>query len=220
MTLAVHGVWATGKQLLLWAEDPTLPASTPARRGPPPRTPRPRRHPFAASAPALQEVFGADIGEPVETTLMLPSLDSGPGASPQLLRPEPGTVGTANTLIAWRVPALAIAPGSAVELLLGLADDHAAEFAVGESVRFLARAAELALELVGRGRVLPALVRHRSGFDARWRPVLAGADVDRVRLLGDAMPGLCRAEVAKGQGTGRSTTDVLRDVLESATDSL
>src|SRR5687767_2784280 len=148
MMLAVHGAWGTGSRLLLWAEDPTLPASAPARRGRVPKTPRARRHPFATSAAVLEEVFGADVGEPGETTLLLPSLDSGPVASPQLLRPEPGIATTAPTLVPWRAPALAIEPGPAVALLLALADDHVVGFTVGESVRWLARTAELALELV------------------------------------------------------------------------
>ena len=80
------------------------------------------------------------------------------------------------------------------------------EVAVGASLRFLAEVAWLALDLVGRGRVLPALVDERGGLAARWRPVVTGEDAERLRALAVAMPPACRAE-----RRGRISGDVRRD---------
>ncbi|HLM85652.1 MAG TPA: DEAD/DEAH box helicase [Solirubrobacteraceae bacterium] len=143
-----------------------------------------------------------------ELHLMLPSFDDGPQHSPQLLRgDEEQLPGSPGMLDPWVVPAIALGPVAALELLIGLpAADHASDARVsagvtlGDSLRFLAEAGKLALELVARGRVLPGLVRREEGWLAWWR-VMPGdsEDSERIRMLVAAMPPLVRAEIASSE---------------------
>ncbi|HEV2783157.1 MAG TPA: DEAD/DEAH box helicase [Actinophytocola sp.] len=94
------------------------------------------------------------------------------------------------------------------QLYLEYEDGGGTELApLGDSVRFLAELAAIAADFVERRRVLPAVV----GDEARWVPVPAGADRDRLRALAAAAPPVLRAE-------GRGRTEVLIDALTALTD--
>ncbi|MBI3989472.1 MAG: DEAD/DEAH box helicase [candidate division NC10 bacterium] len=71
---------------------------------------------------------------------------------------------------------------------------------MGADLRFWSKAAKLALELLARQRVVPSLVRVRQGkteaYHALWEAVLEEAgEKERVALLTEGMPPLCRALV-------------------------
>lgn len=143
-----------------------------------------------------------------ELHLRLPSSEDGPQHSPQLLRgDEEQRDATAKLLDPWVVPVIALAPAVALDLLLALPtagyDNDAlqpAGVAFGDSLRFLAEAGKLALELVARGRVLPELTRGEEGWAARWRAMPSDPDdVERVRMLVAAMPPLVRAGISLSQ---------------------
>ncbi len=222
--LVVHGIWAYGA-LQLWAEDPSLPASAPARAGRPSRAPRP--HPFAAPAAELADAL-AGLPEPLpdlarkavddELTLRLPTAGDGPLASPELTRPSsdgPAADAPARpSLAAWRVPVLAFDPAAAAAALTVLAGQPPAHLASGGSVSYLAAVARFAADLAARGRVLPALVPGDDGYAARWRPVLAAADAQRARELAAAMPPLCRA--ADDVPAGTALAGMLNALADSA----
>jgi hypothetical protein len=93
------------------------------------------------------------------------------------------------------------------------------EVSVGASLRFLAELAWLALDLVGRGRVLPALVDERGGLAARWRPVVTGEDTARLRALARAMPPACRAERTGASLDGRPSAEVVGGALDALADA-
>ena len=192
--LAVHALWSASGRLCLWAEDPALPATAPPRRGRPARVPQPRLHPFACPTPGLRELLGDDWPEgaavDAELTLLLPSGRRGPLASPELVRGQALAPESPAGLAPWQVPALAIAPGAAVDLLLA----PPGAFRAGASLRYLAEVAKLACELAAAGRVLPALVEEGGHPAARWRPLPAPADAGQLALLARAMPPSCRAE--------------------------
>jgi SNF2 family DNA or RNA helicase len=168
-----------------------------------------RPHPFAADSSDLAELL-TELAEPApdlarkavesELTLWLPSRRSGPQSSPDLVRsgrPETGRL----TLAPWSVPTLtfdAVAALSLLETLTEL-DAGAAGAVAGGSVGYLSAVARFAADLAERARVLPGLTREASGYAARWRPVLSGADAQRARELADAMPPLCRAVSASGE---------------------
>ena len=59
----------------------------------------------------------------------------------------------------WEVDAVRLPATGAVDLLLSLPSSPAVGLALGDSVRYLAEASKLALELVARGRLYPALER-------------------------------------------------------------
>ena len=91
--------------------------------------------------------------------------------------------------------------------------------AVGDSARFLAEAAKLALELLARGRVLPTLERREDHWLARWEPVtIDPGDSARVRLLAESMPPLLCAEAGSSEH-GRAPDAVAADVLGALVDA-
>ena len=213
--IALHGLWSRDSKLCVWGEDSESPARAQRRRGGRPAKPRARKHPFACAVRDLAGAFEAlgvslepDAFLERELHLMLPSFDEGPQHSPQLLRrDEEGRLGSPELLDLWVVPAIGLRPAAALELLLG---QPAAGYAggapdpkgvaLGDSLRFLAEAGRLALELVARGRLLPGVVRREEGSLAWWR-VMPGdpEDSERMRMLVAAMPPLVRAEIASSE---------------------
>src|SRR5262249_21003193 len=129
-----------------------------------------------------------------ELLLLLPTINKTPQASPHLIqedKPQEGKV----TLVGWRVPALTLAPTFALDLLIGLPEGAPAGVVFGNSLRFFSAVAKLALELVARGRFLPAMKKNSSSVFACWQPIIDDdEDSERIKLLARAMPPLCRAQ--------------------------
>ncbi|GII54709.1 helicase HelZ [Planotetraspora thailandica] len=229
----VHGTWFDGR-LALWAEDPSGRRSTASRA-------QTRPHPFAATAPALTSEI-ALWGETAtavcakaavsELTILLPSSARAPLPSPESgmgtgARRTPAKQQPA-TISRWRVPALLIEPSAALDLLETvdeIAQAPAAVYEPGEtldgetlpsaSLRYLAVVAVNVRDLVRRGRVLPQLDDHSGdGYEARWRPVVTGADAVRFKELAGAMPPVCRAA-----GGERPSVHVLAETMAGLADS-
>jgi non-specific serine/threonine protein kinase len=226
--IALHAVWSRESQLCVWGEDSALPGRAPRRRGRRPAKPRPREHPFACRAEALAgalEVLGVALGADgpeVERQLylLLPSFEDGPQRSPQLL-PGDGDrrQGEPELLHPWVVPAIGLGPEAALELLLALPPSPPPGLALGDSLRFLAEAGKLALELVARGRVLPGLTWRDERWLASWRPVTTDPDdEERVRMLVAAMPPLLRAEFVFSE-EGNAAEAVVGDLLGAVVDA-
>jgi len=182
---------------------------------------------LAGALDALGVSRASDARFERELHLRLPSSEDGPQHSPQLLRgDEESRDAHAKLLDPWVVPAIALVPAAALELLLALPmagyDDDApqpAGVAFGDSLRFLAEAGKLALELVARGRVLPGLARGEEGWVARWRAMPGDPDdVERVRMLVAAMPPLVRAEISLSEERNAAeavTGDLLGVVVDA-----
>ena len=226
--IALHAIWSRESRLCVWGEDSGLPARAPARRGRPPVKPRPRAHPFACAVEAVAGALGR-VCQALDATMalghalpvLLPSFRDGPQASPHLLRADEDSaaVGRPDLLHPWIVPAAAFAPADAVEVLLGLPRADGPGIAVGDSLRFLSEVAKLALDLLARGRVLPALAWREDRWLARWEPVtIDPGDGERVGTLTRSMPPLLRAEVGLSEH-GRSPEAVVADVLGAFIDA-
>jgi SNF2-related domain/SNF2 Helicase protein/Helicase conserved C-terminal domain len=235
--IVLHALWSSESRLCIWGEESSLPAHPRRQPGRPPARPRPRPHPFACDPGLLRDVL-ARLGMTSLTEgavegklpLMLPSSDLGPQCSPQLLRvvDERDRPDRPSRLEGWDVDALGFDAGSALDLLLAVSAPRAARGAptgpgggvvVGESVQFLAEAGKLALELVARGRLRPAMVRRGEQWLARWLPVTDdGADAARVALLARCMPPLLRAESSRPP-VGRPPNAVLGDLLSAVVDA-
>jgi SNF2-related domain/SNF2 Helicase protein/Helicase conserved C-terminal domain len=211
---ALHGIWTSTSQLSVWAEDSdrqTRPAAV--------RAPRP--HPFASRT---AELVGAldSLGQPGDEagasrlTLWLPSRVGAPLPSPELERPGGET---RVRLRPWAMPALALAPDAALDLLLSLPPEPPSGLAIGDSLRFLAEVCKLALELVARGRMLPSLAREEGRFVARWRPCPEPQDAQRLRLLAAAMPPICRAQVSAETPRGQNAARMLQDLFDHVADA-
>jgi SNF2 family DNA or RNA helicase len=179
----LHGFWSPSNGLCLWAEDAdrTVKSSSQALRSA-------RSHPFAAPAGVLA---GIHAGKPGTETLLLPSLRMAPLDSPELIRitPRPARQ-TKPILLAWTVPVVSLDAAAALSVL----EEPVPDVRYGASLAFLGDLVAFARELVGRGRVLPALRRDRHGAVAYWRPVLRGPDIVAMNSLNAAMPPVCRAE--------------------------
>ncbi len=204
--IVLHAVWSTESQLCVWGEDSSLPASAPRRRGRKPAKTRPRGHPFACATPQLRKALrGIDVTSAPRTragrelTLLLPSFENGPQRSPHLLRADEETDGgVPGGLDPWVLPALAFGPSAAVDMLLALPWEQRGGAAVGDSLRFAATVAKLALELIARGRLLPGLERRGADWVACWAPVTFDpVDGDRVRSLSASMPPVLASEHAR-----------------------
>ncbi|HET6233083.1 MAG TPA: DEAD/DEAH box helicase [Longimicrobiaceae bacterium] len=196
--IVVHAFWAhTGLQV--WAE--TSSGRIPSRgRAPAGPSAKVRHHPFAADSRALRtaaEALGVvDKHTFAPTaTLELPSHPRGPQASPQLVRAFPDLYPSdePGPAASWSVPVLAFERFDALRFLLSLGEPPEG-VAAGDSLRAFAEAAEMALELVARGRVMPTIEEQRGSWRGAWRPVLTDqADADRAAALRRAMPAACAA---------------------------
>jgi non-specific serine/threonine protein kinase len=234
----LHGVWSASGKLCVWAEDSTLPATGARRRGRPSREPRARPHPFACPPDRLRQVAAAtplaealvDKAEAGELALLLPTVASGPLASPELVRDPAEALAETGTdagrqrvaLTPWRVPTLRFDARGAIELLLHIPAAGATApggVPAGASLRFLGELAWFALGLVGRGRVLPGLADQTERLAARWRPVVTGHDAERLRALAAAMPPACRAEQAGAAPEGRGSAALLGGALDALADA-
>ena len=190
--------------------------------------PRARSHPFACPTEDLKGVLrsvcptlgsGALIER--EVSVLLPSFKDGPQSSPHLLRADDD--GAARTrpgfLHPWVVRAVSAHPADALDVLLRLPGVEERGIAVGDSLRFLAEAAKLALELLARGRVLPTLAWREEHWLACWQPVAIDPhDSDRVQLLAASMPPMLRAEVGLSDDR-RLPEAVVADVLCGVVDA-
>ena len=113
----LHGTWGAGARLCVWGEDDA------------PDVARARGlHPFACDEETLRRLVAERARvctDPARLTLLLPSRRDGPLPSPELGHPaRPGAA--PPRLQPWQVPALALEPDPALDLLLALAGDPAA----------------------------------------------------------------------------------------------
>ncbi|HYB22568.1 MAG TPA: hypothetical protein VED41_02145, partial [Solirubrobacteraceae bacterium] len=203
--IVVHAAWSRELGLCLWGEDSALPARAPGRPGRPAKTPAPRPHPFASSAAALEtalERFGVplpDSAAAASLTVRLPSSRGGPQASPRLLRVAGERAGR-DRIDAWEIPVLALGAGpAALDVASSLPAGSVAGVAVADSLEWAAGVCKLALELVARGRLRPALARRGEAWVARWLPVTDDPeDSIRVALLTRSAPGVIAPADARG----------------------
>ncbi|CAO5146632.1 DNA/RNA helicase, superfamily II, SNF2 family [Frankia sp. AiPs1] len=206
--LVLHALWGPDGPWL-WAEDVdrTLPDPAAAAGG---QTREPGRrvgstHPFAAPLTALMrlDALRPHSGMPPATggvDILLLSDSAGPLPSPIVagLRsdtdPHGGAVqrGVARAGESdaqpsprwWRVPAIRLDLGGGT----GLSRGGGVGWVAGASLRFFVEICDFAADLVDRGRLLPDVILTADGPEGRWTPFLAGADLQRLTTLRDAMP--------------------------------
>ncbi|HEX2773508.1 MAG TPA: DEAD/DEAH box helicase [Micromonosporaceae bacterium] len=210
--LVVHASWVTGGRLVVWGEDSALPVRPPRRPG---RPPRQRPHPFAAGHAALAAALGA-AARPAPRgnhALRLPTRGGAPADSPELVRtqavdPARGSVDLAT----WQVPVLEYDADAALPFLDG---DGTRDIVPGSDLRHLVELAGFAVDLVGRGRVLPTVLSAEAGApQARWRPLLTAGDAAWARALALALP------PAAGAADPEVTASALvADALDELTDA-
>jgi SNF2 family DNA or RNA helicase len=218
--------------LAVWGETAAAPA--PARRG---RKPKVSRHPFAADAAALSQALRslpADApATPVELTVALPSSNSHPLPSPELLREVEDTADAEPALAAWQVAGCLLPAEHALRWLVHLPEREQLppDLALGADVRFWRLAARFALSLLARQRFVPNLVAetHAAGkaragrqnaLRAVWQPWLDDpADRARLAQLATAMPPACRAVTLAEAASPPTPTALLTSFLLTISDA-
>ncbi len=184
---------------------------------------------------------GLEGSDGTELLLRLPDVGGGPAASPWLedLPTDPLSVPTPSAESPmWAVPGLIVEWTEAPHVLstlaaaagdtVGLSSADRTGVALAADFRFAARAAEMALELTTRGRIIPSLESTVDGWRAKWRPLVDGADRGRVEALVWMLPAafLASGTTAGSQDAGTSepepdtADDALRLLLWGVTDAL
>ncbi len=268
--LALHAAWSTDNRLHVWSEDGSWSGATvagvtgggrtakvPARRprsGRSAAAPAPTpAHPGAGSAEsvagAIASAFGArgaalvpaPASAPGSLTLLLPTRRGRPIPSPEAIAGGLHALDGTIELAPWTVPTRVYEAPAAIDLLLAIGPDSPA-MAIGASVRYFGAAAQLALDLVLRGRVLPGIAEENGRGSpsaainrALWLPCPGAGDVARLGTLARQMPPVCRAESvpierlpgapgAAGGGSpqtlGRSAAVILREFIVAAVDAI
>ncbi|MFJ4408737.1 DEAD/DEAH box helicase [Streptomyces sp. NPDC088910] len=147
--------------------------------------------------------------------LVLPTTAGRPRPSPELRTPAAPGDGR-GALAPWTVPAVLFTPGQAAQLLGELSHADLPELPYGASVRWLVAAHDLAWRLVGRGRLLPELVREDGVPHARWRPAPDAAGHQELARLTAAVPPTLTLGAADGV---RSAAGLVTDVMAVLVDS-
>ncbi|HVA61497.1 MAG TPA: DEAD/DEAH box helicase [Mycobacteriales bacterium] len=219
--IVLHGWWSVERdppgELTLWAEDSGSPPQPPARRG---RRPARQPHPFALAADALAAAVGAD-GKAGTAVLVLPTEARGPQASAELLRARAAPAAPGSTVEGrWEVPTLGLDPAAALDRLLERGADPEADVVrptAGADLRVLQALAEFSVDLVGRGRVLPAVRDAGDGRGAAvWSAVVTGADAVWLRAVAAGLPGCFLAALPADVDRGAAALAV----VGAATDAL
>lgn len=143
-------------------------------------------------------------GDPAWTEVEVPAGGGVAHPSPWAGGPEATAGAPTAGLVRTAVPALRCTPLAVFALAASL-DALPARVQVADTLRWLAVAADVAVDLCSAGRVLPALRTRADGLVACWEAAPLAGD-DRVRALGACAPAALGAD-------GTEVVDALVDAL-------
>ncbi len=233
--LILHGHWQSPRRstdpggMLFWAENSRL--LTEAIGHPPIlRQGIPSAHPYALPSRRLREEIAAGTplwdSEAQTAFLALPTMGTLPVPSSQLLLENDATLDTREIeLYHWSIPGLWLPAAKAFGVLINLPEDTpSGSFRLGSDLRFWRTVSNLVLETLALQKIIPALEpadMMGQSFIARWRPVLDGEnDAQRLRLLSEGMPSICRAEPTNAEAVIRHNYPSTRKVIDSFTECM
>ncbi len=185
-------------QLHVWGEVPPEPATTNKRDS---TARRVKPLPYDAGPTALIEAILEIVGDlnlgasdTREARVWLPVTKGQPAASSPLIA-APQKSKAKAVIDGWTVLTLPMTIAEAVNLLCRIAGGGTLAHGViaGKDLVFWAMAMRFAGSLVSRHQFLPTLEASENSYRARWEPVFAGADAERLPQLANAMPHACRA---------------------------
>ena len=194
-------------QLWLWGEAPagtTPEASAKRGRKASAKAKKRERLPFDAGGDGLlaalnEVVSGLKMSKSdVEAAVIwLPTVDGQPIASSALIA-EPPPSNAKAAISPWAVSAIPLNTAEAVDLLCRCVNREtlAQGLIVGHDLAFWAAAMRLGGAMVAREQFLPGVEPVEDFYRARWEPVFAGADAQRLQRLTKTMPQSCRALTA------------------------
>src|SRR5260370_960942 len=226
--LVLHASTRTNR-FILWGERP---AETPAlpRRSARRVLPRPPEFlPYTAGPEVLSaalvealQYIPPDVA--IETAMAwLPSAAGRPVASSPLISEQPGSTADPE-LTPWMVTTLNLSIPLAIDLLCACLckETLAPGIVIGKDLASWGTGLRRAGALVARKRFLPTVEVAGTAVRARWKPVLTGADANRVAQLARAMPQACRALTATDTDAppAISMSVLLSAFLDEVVDSL
>ena len=226
--IVLHALWKIDTGLHLWAESSEVLSGT-ARRG---KKIGPQDHSFILAHNSLAKLVAGLSGnwDPSAAvagnlTVLLPSTDDGPIPSEECLGTSISDdirAGHRVRLAPWRIDTFTLAPGAALYFLSALESHPPGGVDFGSSLRFWTEMCKLALELVARESILPAIREENQGesrrFKAAWEVIVEGEDRKRVKLLCDSMPPCCRA-IQYPDGECPSPSSLVQNFLDRTIDS-
>ena len=185
--LKIHSAFRNGR-FLVWGEVD-------------PRKSSPRRLPFCAKPVRIrraisQVVDHADLPADFQaSTIWLPTIEGKP-VGPSERRIENPSAPTAPQIQPWIVSTAILSAESAFYFLDACnrnpyAEDRDTKLA--PSTRFWGAALRFVAGLALRDRFIPSMTAEGESFHARWKPLIAAPDQDRLRNLARAMPPVARA---------------------------
>src|SRR5947209_2359212 len=159
LLFVIHAIWdnSTNNTLQLWAESSRPTGSVARRASKQAEKQQPQQHPFSLQCEPLREAISELAGHLLAQSagigslrLLLPSIESGPLSSPELiLEKEPAEL-KAMGFSSWDVDTLALDPDNALDFLLSLPNYAPHGMAFGSSLRFWQDVAAFAFELIAR----------------------------------------------------------------------
>jgi len=210
----LHSLWNT-KIFYIWAEFSALSLVSASSSD---RAKKPLPHPFTLPEEELKNHLSKIIqlaGSNTETLILrLPSGKAGPLSSPWLLS-EDYISEKAFGLVDCTVPAVALIPSIAIDLLLDKPVHPLPATAYADSTLFWSKLALFSLELVVREKFVP-LVKEGRSF---WRAVIDEPDDERLNIFSSSMPPSCLGLVSP-LATNPSPRMLVRSFVDSAVDSL
>ncbi len=228
--LILHGHWQSPRRntdpggMLFWAESSRLLAES---IGHPPVLGKgmPAAHPFALPSRRLREEIAAGTplwdSEAQSAYLALPTIGSIPVPSSQLLLEDEIGLGIQEPVLEhWSVSGLWLPAAKAFGVLINLPEDTpTGGFRLGTDLRFWRMVSNLVLETLALQKTIPSLEPADlmgQSFIARWRPILDGEnDEQRLRLLAEGQPSICRAEPLDADAVIRHNYPSTRKVIDS-----
>jgi SNF2 family DNA or RNA helicase len=185
--IVLHGTWLPNARFFAWGEG-EVPLGDEVRV---PRFPdgQAALHPRLISPSRLEEA--GMVGLVSNQVAVLPSVEEGPLAPP-LTGLGPEVNGGRIESAPWTISGLELEPLDALLTLVGLSETTG--WRLADDWRYWARAAQMALELLGRERFMPALSLTGDAPRAYWRIITSERqDAERLGALALAMPPACRA---------------------------
>ena len=190
--IALHCIWHKEGPLHIWGET-SLTEKKHVKE----------KHPFSLSHESLSSIIFSmikdfsslsDSAGTGTLNLRLPSAKKGPLSSPYLIT-EYRQNSKEIFLKSWEIDTFTIKPCTVLDFFTSLPSIKIPEISFGSSFFFWSEAAKFSLELLYHESFIPLLreEKERKSFFSSWAFLLTGSYFDKLSILTESMPPLCRA---------------------------
>jgi SNF2 family DNA or RNA helicase len=233
--LILHGHWQSPRRstdpggMLFWAESSRLLGES---TGHPPILHKgiPTAHPFTLPSRRLREEIAVGTplwdAEALSAIIALPTSGSIPLPSSLLLVEDEFVSGSEEPVLEhWSISGLWLPAAKAFSVLINLPEDiSSGAFRLGADLQYWRMVSNLVLESLALQKLLPTLEPADTvgqSFIGRWQPVMDGEkDEQRLRLLAEGMPSICRGEPLDSEAVISHNYPTPRRVVDSFMDCM